>query len=171
MRPNHNTRPPIRHHITVVAIHMHPLCILQCLCMASTQTKNVMESHHAWDDGRHLRRFSNLTEMHYWVQSLLSSNWWKKEFPHITEIYLFPKERGDACTYLYYNLARADVHLPRWAYNELIVLHELAHCVSDKRADHGPSWVRNFIHLVGRACGRDERDRLIANLREHHVRF
>ena len=39
------------------------------------------------------------------------------------------------------------IELPRWAWNELTVLHEVAHVVSPGSA-HGPLFARNFQFLV-----------------------
>lgn len=62
--------------------------------------------------------------------------------------------------------------LPPFAWNRLIVLHEVAHVFTWHRqyAPHGPEFCGVYLVLVGHFVGCECRAELRANLRERRVR-
>ena len=52
--------------------------------------------------------------------------------------------------------APGHLHLP------MLVLHEVAHCLSPVDARHGPVWVDNYLWLVRTVMGREAHDKLKA---------
>jgi putative metallohydrolase (TIGR04338 family) len=52
----------------------------------------------------------------------------------------------------------AIIKLPRWSRHPLVILHEMAHCATDKSdtSAHGATFCRNFLGLVKRFMGRED---------------
>jgi len=61
------------------------------------------------------------------------------------------------------------IYLPRWAYSEWVILHELAHCVTPAAAGgaHGRRWCRMYMDLVERHMG----DKWSTALRQSFLKF
>lgn len=82
--------------------------------------------------------------------------------------------RRNACAY-----GGWKISIPLWARNELIVIHEIAHIVTnrhygDKRsgvAGHGWQFCAVFLDLVRFIMGREAHDALKASFKAHKVRF
>lgn len=82
--------------------------------------------------------------------------------------------RRNACAY-----GGWKISIPLWARNELIVIHEVAHIVTnrhygDKRsgvAGHGWQFCAVFLDLVRFIMGKEAHDALKASFKEHKVRF
>lgn len=55
-----------------------------------------------------------------------------------------------------------EIFMPRWSRNKLIVLHELAHCLthSHELAWHGPEFTAVYCDLVGMVLGKTVESRL-----------
>ena len=69
------------------------------------------------------------------------------------------------------------IKMPRWSRRTNIVLHELAHTITDrenpyvKLAGHGPEYCAVFLQLVLYMMGREAHDVFKQSLRKHRVRF
>jgi putative metallohydrolase (TIGR04338 family) len=134
----------------------------------------VYAAQDAWLVQKHGRRFTNLPEIQLYVDSLMASNWWARTFPQIDRIDVHPGRKNGVWAYgAATGNRRGEIWLPPRgrAYTELVVLHEIAHCVSSRRITHGPAWVHNFLQLVWRACGDERYQLLVDNLASHGVRF
>ena len=68
---------------------------------------------------------------------------------------------------------RAGVlQLPRWSRSELIVLHEVAHCLTPERfAPHGPEYAGVFLSLVRRRLSPGTAQALEDAFARHRVRW
>jgi putative metallohydrolase (TIGR04338 family) len=62
------------------------------------------------------------------------------------------------------------ITLPRWARNEWVMLHELAHRLTPRDAGHGPRFVGVLIGLLARHAGQDA-DELMALADEMGVKY
>jgi putative metallohydrolase (TIGR04338 family) len=69
-----------------------------------------------------------------------------------------------------YTRSKHEIMLPRsrWALNDLVVLHELAHALGgldhDQRSSHGKTWRKEYAHLVARVCGTEAGVLLMASM-------
>jgi putative metallohydrolase (TIGR04338 family) len=69
-----------------------------------------------------------------------------------------------------------QIVIPRWARNEAVVLHELAHTISMREygrhiAGHGWQYASTFLDVVKWMMGKAAHDALKASFKAHKVRF
>lgn len=65
----------------------------------------------------------------------------------------------------------STITMPPWSRNEMIILHEIAHCLTPSRyAPHGPEFAGVFLTLVRHAAGAEVGRRLRERFRENRVR-
>jgi len=98
-----------------------------------------------------IARFDSIGDCQDYADSIIQSRWWKSKFPFVHRVRVL-KYRG-------YRKAVArkwneTIHLPQWAFNEFIILHELCHhTISYNNAAHGREFCRNLLALVKRFLG------------------
>lgn len=87
-------------------------------------------------------------EVHDFLRSIISSRWWRNRYPGITEFVVI--NRGAKVT-AYGSLYRgkAQVELPRWAWQHLVILHELTHALTRSKAPwHGREFCSIYLQLI-----------------------
>jgi len=106
---------------------------------------------HCRDEGEHGRvdenaEFESIKEIEHYVNKLLKSAWFirrwgKKENPIIVEI------QGHTA---WGNRMRNKMALPKWAWNKVVVLHELSHVLHayDCGTVHGRYFCRTLLELI-----------------------
>jgi putative metallohydrolase (TIGR04338 family) len=96
--------------------------------------------------------WDSLVAAQAYVDELLTSPWWQRQFPSVRSVVLFDHEGK-------YALAHKGVHggaiqLPRWARTPLTLLHELAHLASPPTTiGHGPVYAGIYLLLVQHYMG------------------
>ncbi len=93
-----------------------------------------------------------------YCKKLIQSAWFVKRWPNCRTI-LIKDGRGRriACASVGYN--GGTLKLPKWARQEWVVLHEVAHVITTKTvASHGQEFCANMLELVGHCMG-DEAER------------
>ena len=105
------------------------------------------------------RKFGDLESAQRYVDAVLALNWVAGRWPGAAQRPVAVRARADARK-AHYERATATIALPpfqrggRWALRELVVLHELAHHVTDQSAPmHGPAFVTNLLVLVAELLG------------------
>lgn len=104
------------------------------------------------------RRLSGIKEARTYVAAILRTRWWNnRSRVHEVRVIATHSSYGDAKAWdENINYRRVGfIVLPRWAYMEITVLHELAHLMPGGD-DHGPGFVWNMCELVARFVGRKE---------------
>jgi len=103
------------------------------------------------------RPFDDLDEIADYLSRLLGTVWWKRRFPRVAWV----EVTKPAGTRAYAYTQGRTICLPRWAWHEAYVLHELAHVVAPEEGDHhGPAWRNIYLSLVQYKIGRWQADEL-----------
>jgi putative metallohydrolase (TIGR04338 family) len=105
------------------------------------------------------RKFGDLESVQRYVDAVLGLNWVRARWPQVAERAVSVRARAGSGK-AHYERAPATIALPpfqlggRWALRELVVLHELAHHVTDESQPmHGQSFVANLLVLVAELLG------------------
>lgn len=102
-------------------------------------------------------QFESVQEVEQYVNRILRSQWWKKNCQGwlIREVRV-KDGRGTTNASAHRSRYGCYINIPRWARNELVVLHELAHIAcSNEHAPHGREFSRMFLSMVKRWMGRE----------------
>lgn len=133
--------------------------------------------------------FESMEEMVAWVDSITASAWWGQYQIEATRpimptsdqfrMYGSPRARHlkititdgrrrlSACAYSH----TGKIAMPRWSRSKLIVLHEIAHCITYERPSHGRQFARNYLELVLKFLGKSVYKELMASFKKHGVKF
>ena len=121
----------------------------------------------------HGDKFESVADMQRYVDKLVGRAWFKRRWPNVTSIEVRDgRGRSRAGAY-----SRGGyITMPRWSRYEEVVLHEVAHIVTDYQhgtnlAAHGWQFAHNLIELVHYHMGKDEADKMKASFRKAKVRF
>jgi putative metallohydrolase (TIGR04338 family) len=105
------------------------------------------------------RKFGDLDSVQRYVDAVLGLNWVGGRWPEAAQRRVSVRPRAGASR-AHYERATATIALPpfqrggRWALRELVVLHELAHHVTETALPmHGPAFVTNLLVLVSELLG------------------
>jgi putative metallohydrolase (TIGR04338 family) len=105
------------------------------------------------------RKFGDLDSVQRFVDAVLGLNWVIARWPAVAGKRVRVRARAGARR-AHYDPATATIALPpftlggKWALRELVVLHELAHHVTDPvLAPHGPEFAGNVLVLVAELMG------------------
>ena len=103
------------------------------------------------------RKFGDIDSVQRYVDSVLRLNWVRARWSDTGAVSVRAR-RGTSKAH--YEGATATMALPpferggRWGLRELVVLHELAHHLTDASAPHhGPTFVSNLLTLVAELMG------------------
>jgi putative metallohydrolase (TIGR04338 family) len=113
-------------------------------------------------------RWVSLTAAQCYLDGLLASPWWQRHFPSVRCVVLFNQERK-------YALAHKGVHggaiqLPRWALNQLTLVHKLAHIANPPETiGHGPVFAGIYLLLVQHCMEAHIAGQLAHHFSAHHV--
>lgn len=112
-------------------------------------------------------RFNSIEEIQRFVNKLTSSAWFKRRWGD-RNIIVVELNRG------YTAYARfSSIHLPRWAWNSTVVLHEVAHIATghNRGPSHGRFFARTFLELVGHILGPEVRKILKEEYKKYRVKY
>jgi len=120
--------------------------------------------------------FNDIEEVREYVDKIVSSRWWKNRYPWVKKVFVEHRTRG--CNALGYApslfCTAGRISLPRWAWNNITVLHELAHTVVIPRptiASHGPEYCKTLLALVDRWGPSEGGKQLRAAFKQHRVKY
>lgn len=108
------------------------------------------------------RKFETINEVQVYVDALISSTSFQSAFPNLKKRILVKASKktdkvieADAWSH-----SRTLIEIPEhsgtwrsWAMRELIVLHEVAHCVTPKRDGHGENFRKTYFDLLSFVYG------------------
>ena len=109
-----------------------------------------------------------LKECQQFVDKVLARKYVQANYPwHLPIVVHDGRGRRNACaTFRHWNYA---ILLPKWARNEFVILHEIAHHIS--RGDgHGPQFATCLLDLVRNVMGKEEAELLQAGFALHGVK-
>lgn len=92
------------------------------------------------------RRFHSVAGMQRYVDSLQRSTWFRRRWPRAVPIEIAAAREGQHRAWG----GPWRVTLPRHMWCELVLLHEVAHCLQGPGTiSHGPAFLRILLALVG----------------------
>jgi len=95
--------------------------------------------------------FDSLPQVQEYVNGITKSNPWQAWGGQNRVLVTEPKQDGFASS------CRTNrISLPQWAWNERVILHELAHLLTYKPCNHAPhdaSFAGKFLQLIGWQMG------------------
>jgi putative metallohydrolase (TIGR04338 family) len=123
------------------------------------------------------RKFGDLQSVQRYVEAVLALNWVGARWPDAADRAVTVRARASAQR-AHYERASATIALPPfergggWALRELVVLHELAHHVTDESLPmHGAEFVTNLLELVSELLGPEAEFILRTTYAENGVLF
>jgi len=115
-------------------------------------------------------KFKDLKEVNTYINHILSSHYWKKLNGSWHIEVRDGRGRKAACAF-----DRETIALPKWARQDVVIIHELAHTVvnfnSRKVASHGREFAKTFLGLVKRFMGRESYLLLKESYKKNHVHY
>lgn len=123
--------------------------------------------------------FGSVAEVEEYLDGILRKAWFKNRWPRVANYQGIKVHdgRGTRIARASYGVYGGWISLPRWARNEAVLLHELAHvCVRSKynvykRAAHGREYAATLLQLVTWKMGKEVGDKLRDAYREHGVKW
>lgn len=106
-------------------------------------------------------RFSKVNEVQEYVDLVLGTTWWRKNYPLVDHVEIRNGRgwrrgwsEGPKLAHVHGASRPGIIALPRPTRFERYVLHELAHVINPWYATHhGPEYVSGYLALVGRFMG------------------
>lgn len=139
-----------------------------------SQRSKVYTAEQKTSSGKH---FKDIDEVRMYIAKIARTQWWKKlAAGHPVENGPVRLEIGRShSTALSFHGMRT-VRMPGksgWAYCEKVVLHEMAHLITDctHSASHGPEFCKNFLTLVKYRMGKDAAEELKRSFKTHKVKY
>ncbi len=123
--------------------------------------------------------FKNLQGVKKYAKRALKHKWFKQQWPDIAEVSVH-KIRCDSNAHGWYSgggVLSIQIPIAPWALKEVVVLHELAHGITEyengvnKTAWHGREFAKIFASLVQHYMGTDAGRELRASYKKHHVKW
>lgn len=111
-------------------------------------------------------KFRTVEQVEAYLCQIMSTRWWAARYPDVG--YIQVKDGRGA------RIARGSregrfIKLPLWARNKHVILHEVAHVLTDDH--HGPKYAQAYYDLLLRFCGPEDADHFLAGCIEHRVRI
>lgn len=134
-----------------------------------SQRKRVYQSETAYEEQHGSGNvFKTIEECQAFADQVTESEYWKTHFPYIRKVFVRRARGKTAHAIFNYGL----IMLPKHFYNELTILHELAHhLVPVPHADHGPLWCAVYIDLVREFLGDQKAKQLSECFAESRVKY
>lgn len=121
--------------------------------------------------------FPVLNNLQSYVNNIVRSNWWKKEFPYIASITVKDgrrRRRGSGGRFNYYRPTSTAgyIKMPKWTRYESYILHEMAHVVQHPAdSAHGKEFCSLYLHIVKEVMGQNVADQLVLAYRLQKIEW
>jgi putative metallohydrolase (TIGR04338 family) len=145
-----------------------------------TQRAKVYRAENAAGRGK---EFETVPEIEAYLTRCFSHRWFHRHYPEITEFRVRDGRRrrnAGGRGYMRVGGGVCQLTMPKWSRCELVVLHELAHGITDIVTDyrnakgvapHGWEFCEIFLDLVRHYMGAAAGERLRRSFRKHRVRY
>lgn len=116
-------------------------------------------------------KLRNLADMQAFIDKVTEARWFQSRWGRISVEVRAGQRHTRAVSY------GRVLHIPLWAREEEILLHELAHTLTSHRVGshivswHGPEFAGVLLFLVKNVMGLDAWEKLRKSFKEHRVRF
>jgi len=114
-------------------------------------------------------QFKTLTQCKEFAKVVVDTRYWKRLCGWRTI------KLKNGRVYAYYDGEDRTITLPKWARNELIIIHEMAHYLTDKTQEdsvgHGSHFCGHYLSLVDELFGTDYSMSLVYQFEEHRVKY
>lgn len=127
-------------------------------------------------------KFLNITEAAKYLRSFMEKAWFQRRFPKFRTCKIQFRTGARTCTGGASELAQngepcsGRIQLTNWGLGvskgrggEIVLLHELAHCVLPCSHLHDRRWVRTYAEFIGCAMGQDIKRILIDELKNQNI--
>lgn len=118
------------------------------------------------------KRFETVEEISAYLETARQHKWWKTQFGAFP-YQPFRVRPGFGARHAHGG--GTTITLPIWARTELVIWHEIAHCITQwkypSRAAHGREYAQIFLSLIRHYLGQAAHDALKAAFRTYHVRY
>lgn len=120
-------------------------------------------------------RFEYISDVRDYVLKVRTNGYLRRRYEHSLQPPIDVQDGGNRAARATGNVSR--IRLPRWAWSEYIVLHELAHVITEREygilntAWHGREYCEILLDLVRFMLGRDQHDELKRRYKELGVKF
>lgn len=137
---------------------MDSLAVANKIYLSEDQTANRMP----------LETQMTLLEVVEFVEGVTQSKWWLRHSK-----YLQVKIRdGRGNDYALTNFQEGALNLPRWARVRPVIVHELAHLITNiEKSGHGPEFVANLVEMYRRFLGKRWSEILKERLEQNRVEW
>lgn len=117
------------------------------------------------------RKFASVESVQAYVNKVFALNWVRAQYPQVTSTLLVRERAGNRSAHYEHRTATIAIPTHRigdgWALRELVVLHEVAHHLTDPaEPSHGPMFAAIYVALVGGIIGDEAGFLLRVNLLE-----
>jgi putative metallohydrolase (TIGR04338 family) len=121
--------------------------------------------------GKTLHQTIPNNELDVFVQSVLKRRAFRSRWPFVRAVVRLGRGGGGAAFHPHKLGDFWTIHLGRNCRNEMVILHEIAHClISDDYAPHGPEYAGVFLYLVKLVMGDEAYRILLGEFRSRRVK-
>ena len=126
-------------------------------------------AHPRWQGGRRVSTapdaLPTIAECQAYITKITRSAWFRRHFGTYLIAVDNSQGKGGACA------SRSRIYMSEYYRFPLMLLHELAHCLTWRYADHGREYAQVYLRLVTRWLGREAGRELRALFRKERVRY
>jgi len=134
------------------------------------QRQKAYDAEHAIRDKMsNNKKYDSREEIQKRVDKICSYKWFTSRWGN-HQIRVIHKTHG---SWAYGNYHKKHIRLPEWAWNDLIVLHELAHAITPPETGgrHGRYWAATFLELVEKVMSKADYIVLRESFKTHGVKY
>ena len=137
--------------------------------LRDSQRSRVYKAQHHLGQGQ---RFYSIKGVQTYVNKFINSKWWQNRFDiEFVKVYVIKRKTQWAYCMVPIDKVGA-LYLPKDMFNEIVVLHELAHLITpDNTPHHGDIFTGNFLHLVRKKMGVKKYNQLKHQFEQHKVKW
>lgn len=119
---------------------------------------------------RHLlksQKFNDIHNCREYIKNITGRKWFIDQFGKKFKIKVY-KSNNNANAHYY----TREIKLPEWAFDEIVILHEIAHLITPPpHSPHGALWANNYLNLVEYKLGSEEKNKLKKFFDDYKVKY
>ncbi len=134
-----------------------------------SQRKRVYDAERTFEEAYGAgKTLSSIKECQDYANKALNCDYWRIRYPYIRNVKIRRSKGKHAMSTFFWGL----IELPPHFFNELTILHELAHHVVPRpHAHHGPLWCAVYVDLVREFLDKELAANLVKAFQDGRVRF
>lgn len=144
--------------------------------------KRVYAAEQAFADRVEHTRFADISEAAKYLRRFMEKAWFQRRFPEFKECTVTFHPRSSNCYAETMSLTpqgescKGHIELSKWGLGlkpgrggEIVLLHELAHCVLPVCHLHDRRWAKTYIEFIGCAMGQLTKHILVEEFKKHRI--